>query len=66
MDNTSITLTIPHQENPAVDVQTPAHTPVRMPDNGQDEIINEVLNNVPQKSFNNIKHILNKMSNAKQ
>lgn len=65
MDNTGITLTLPHQENPPVDGQTPAHAPVQTHDDGQDEIMNEVLNNVPQKSFKNIKYILNKMSNAR-
>ncbi len=34
--------------------------------NVQDQIVDEILHNVPQRSLKNVKFILNKMSNAKQ
>lgn len=40
--------------------------PSHADDEGEDQLVNEILNNVPQRSLKNIKLILNKMSNAKQ
>ncbi len=74
LETGTLTLTLPKQD--AVHTDAPASTPVIAPanapappsnnDDGEDQIINEILNNVPQRSLKNIQFILNKMSNAKQ
>ncbi len=67
LESGTLTLTIPKQ-----DADAPAVTPVTAPvnpssnnDYGEDQIVSEILNNVPQRSLKNVKYILDKMSNAK-
>jgi hypothetical protein len=74
LESGALTLTVPKQG--AIHTDTPASTPAGAPanapvptsnnDDGEDQIVNEILNNVPQRSLKNVKFILNKMSNAKQ
>ncbi len=66
LESGTLTLTIPKQ-----DADAPAVTPVTAPvnpssnnDYGEDQIVSEILNNVPQRSLKNVKYILDKMSNA--
>ncbi len=73
-DSGTLTFKLPKQD--VVHTDAPASTTVTAPVNApvppsnnanvEDQIINEILNNVPQRSLKNIKFILNKISNAKQ
>ncbi len=66
LDSGTLTLTLPKQD--VVHTDAPASTPVPSSNNAdvEDQIVNEILNNVPQRSLKNIKLIWNKISNAKQ
>ncbi len=64
LESGTLTLTIPKQDADAPAVTAPVN-PSSNNDYGEDQIVNEILNNVPQRSLKNVKYILDKMSNAK-
>ncbi|MGL5902481.1 MAG: hypothetical protein ACRCZO_07300, partial [Cetobacterium sp.] len=64
MESNTLTLKLPQHETSDEPMITETSTP-RVDDVVRDEIINEVLSNVPQRSLKNIKYIMDKMSKAK-
>ncbi len=64
LESGTLTLTIPKQDGDAPAVTAPVN-PSSNNDYGEDQIVSEILNNVPQRSLKNVKYILDKMSNAK-
>ncbi|KAL0146560.1 hypothetical protein M9458_058191 [Cirrhinus mrigala] len=72
LESGTLTLTLPKEDATHGDASTTAPASASAPapapnnDDGEDQIVDEILSNVPQRSLKNIKYILNKMSNAKQ
>ncbi len=70
LESGTLTLTLPKQDvvHTDADASTTVNTPIPPYSNAnvEDQIVNKILHNVPQRSLKNIKLILNKMSNAKQ
>ncbi len=64
LESSTLTLTIPKHDADAPALSAPVN-PTSNNDYGEDQIVNEILNNVPQRSLKNVKYILDKMSNAK-
>ncbi len=65
----TLTLTLPKPDVIHTDGDTNVNAPIPTSNNivdEQDQIVDEILHNVPQRSLKNVKFILNKMSNAKQ
>ncbi len=65
----TLTLTLPKPDVIHTDGDTNVNAPIPTSNNVvdvQDQIVDEILHNVPQRSLKNVKFILNKMSNAKQ
>ncbi len=65
----TLTLALPKPDVIHTDGDTNVNTPIPTSNNVvdvQDQIVDEILHNVPQRSLKNVKFILNKMSNAKQ
>ncbi len=66
LESDTLTLTLP---KPDADAGTNVNAPIPSSNNVvvvQDQIVDEILHNVPQRSLKNVKFIFNKMSNAKQ
>ncbi len=70
LESSTLTLTLPKQDvvHNDGDAGTTVNAAIPPSNNAdvEDQIINEILHNVPQRSLKNIKFIFNKMSNAKQ
>ncbi len=64
LESGTLTLAIPKHDADAPAVNAPVN-PSSNNDYGEDQIVTEILNNVPQRSLKNVKYILDKMSNAK-
>ncbi len=65
----TLTLTLPKPDVIHTDGDTNVNAPIPTSNNVvdvQDQIVDEILHNVLQRSLKNVKFILNKMSNAKQ
>ncbi len=64
LESGTLTLTIPKHDADAPALTAPVN-PSSNNDYGADQIVNEILSNVPRRSLKNVKYILDKMSNAK-